>query len=413
MRLNTTLAKIATTMLLLALALPAVASDYTLGVFGNANEDDTINMQDVTYTELIILEYRDETELSDAKHDGKINMQDVTQIELVILGKEKEMTVIDATDRTVTIQKPVEMIASSSRVQDIRTICALGAADRIVGVPDAITGDDAHLYTAINIPHPELTELPVAGSPYYGGPNLEVIAALEPDLVLISWADADSVQEATGVPTMEAHNPQPVLDFKELTFMGYVLNERERAEELISYYNEKLDYVTEVTSDIADDEKPKVYLAFWGELTLTPAFYKPVELAGGEYVAESGGPGPYGPFMWQVSKEQIIAWNPDVILLHGTMTEMLSREDVLSDPDLQSVSAIQNGAVYSTKGYAWGWDPATGVVESFYMAKLFHPDEFADMDVEEVGNEILEEVYGADGIWTEMTEKSDLHTWEE
>jgi len=88
MRMNTTLTKVAMTLLLLlALALPAAASDYTLGVFGNANEDDTVNMQDVTYTELIILEYRDETELSDAKHDGKINMQDVTQIELVIIGK--------------------------------------------------------------------------------------------------------------------------------------------------------------------------------------------------------------------------------------------------------------------------------------------------------------------------------------
>ncbi|RZN31700.1 MAG: hypothetical protein EF813_12275 [Methanosarcinales archaeon] len=34
-------------------------------------------MQDVTYIELIILEYRDETELADAKHDSRINMQDV------------------------------------------------------------------------------------------------------------------------------------------------------------------------------------------------------------------------------------------------------------------------------------------------------------------------------------------------
>ena len=60
--------------ILLLLALPAAASDFTLEVFGNANEDDTINMQDVTYTELIILEYRDQTELSDAKYDSKINM---------------------------------------------------------------------------------------------------------------------------------------------------------------------------------------------------------------------------------------------------------------------------------------------------------------------------------------------------
>ncbi|MHC1576055.1 MAG: hypothetical protein ACXQTE_01755, partial [Methanosarcinaceae archaeon] len=104
---NTILLGITTILLL---ALPAVASDYTLGVFGNANEDDTINMQDVTYTELIILEYRDKTDLADAKYDDKINMQDVTQIELIILGKEKEITVLDSTDRIVTVEKPVKRI---------------------------------------------------------------------------------------------------------------------------------------------------------------------------------------------------------------------------------------------------------------------------------------------------------------
>jgi len=85
MKINVILAEIA--MSLLLLTLPAAASDYTLGIFGNANEDDTINMQDVTYTELIILEYKDKTQLADGKHDDRINMQDVTQIELVILGR--------------------------------------------------------------------------------------------------------------------------------------------------------------------------------------------------------------------------------------------------------------------------------------------------------------------------------------
>ena len=69
MKRNAILAGI--TISLLLLVLPAAASDYTLGVFGNANEDDTINMQDVTYTELIILEYKDATELADAKYDDK------------------------------------------------------------------------------------------------------------------------------------------------------------------------------------------------------------------------------------------------------------------------------------------------------------------------------------------------------
>jgi len=140
--------------MMLLLAMPAAASDFTLGVFGNANEDDTINMQDVTYTELIILEYRDETELSDAKYDSKINMQDVTQIELVILGKEKEITILDSADKIVTLNKPLERIIVGSGNQ-AEGVMVLKAVDTVVGVCSWITTQGTV--------YPELSELPPVG----------------------------------------------------------------------------------------------------------------------------------------------------------------------------------------------------------------------------------------------------------
>jgi hypothetical protein len=59
-----------------------------------------------------------------------------------------------------------------------------------------------------------------------------------------------------------------------------------------------------------------------------------------------------------------------------------------------------------------GWDPATGLTETFYMAKLFHPDKFKDLDVEEKNNEILERFYGADGLYTWLLENYDFHRWD-
>ncbi len=79
MRVNI-LIGITISMLLVCCTLQAAASDYTLGVFGNANEDDTVNMQDVTYTELIILEYRDETELADAKYDSNSHFEKLSEL---------------------------------------------------------------------------------------------------------------------------------------------------------------------------------------------------------------------------------------------------------------------------------------------------------------------------------------------
>jgi iron complex transport system substrate-binding protein len=56
------------TMLLVS---PALATDTcTLEIYGNANEDDTIDMRDLTYVKLIFFGKKPETELADAKYDA-------------------------------------------------------------------------------------------------------------------------------------------------------------------------------------------------------------------------------------------------------------------------------------------------------------------------------------------------------
>ena len=195
MKTSTILAGIAMSMVLL-LALPAAASDYTLGVFGNANEDDTINMQDVTYTELIILEYRDRTDLADAKHDNKINMQDVTQIELVILGKEKELTIIDSADRIVTVSMPVKRVVVACEGPHEPMIIL--SKNKIVGLSDEIKRW-----------YPDLVEksgsmnIPSVGSMISGNLDYEKIISLDPDIVLVSyWVETVSEKLPEEIPVV-------------------------------------------------------------------------------------------------------------------------------------------------------------------------------------------------------------------
>ncbi|MEA1865832.1 MAG: hypothetical protein U9N46_11720 [Euryarchaeota archaeon] len=45
MRMNRILAGLALCLLLFCCTLPAAASDYTLGIFGNANEDETSHIR--------------------------------------------------------------------------------------------------------------------------------------------------------------------------------------------------------------------------------------------------------------------------------------------------------------------------------------------------------------------------------
>ena len=142
----------------------------------------------------------------------------------------------------------------------------------------------------------------------------------------------------------------------------------------------------------------------------TPIHYDPADIAGGINVAKEQ---VISSSSSDVSKEQIIAWNPDVIImgqvLRHRMPDSVSIEDVLSDPDLQSINAVKNHKVYYTKGFACGWDPATGLTETFYFAKLFHPEKFMDLDVEKEGNDIFKRFYGVDGLYTEMSAFYELH----
>ena len=320
----------------------------------------------------------------------------------------KPMTIIDNIDRVVTFYRPVERIVSTFPSLT-RVIVEVGGLDRLVGVTDSALRSTKFLYV---IAHPEIKELSGVGT--YREPHMEQIVSLKPDVVIsgTSAVQTNAIQERTGIPTVGLSTSYPYEGnaFEGYRLAGRVMGNEERAEELISFVNEEFDKILAATSEIPDSEKVKAY--FCSGITrphLTE--YGQIEIAGGINVAAGSG------FGWSTptTKEQVIKWNPDIILIHSTgKTHRAgsSIEDILLDPDLQSINAVKNGTVYYSKGGLTGRNPATGVTEVPYMAKLFYLDKFKDLDVEEEGNRILEEFYGVDGLYTFMQENFDLYKWE-
>ena len=397
------------------LASPALASAGYSKIYGNANEDDVLDMRDVTYIKLVIFGKKPATTFADANYDGKISMLDIGQTKLIILGKEKQLTLVDMADRTVTINKPVARVVCAGILEGPRVLVQLGATDKIMAtnyyVKERIFGQDR--WDQLRYAAPELAELPSVGA--YTDPNKELIVSLNPDVVFAYSRDiANAIQESTGVPTV-CMKSVANLDFSVYRFAGTILGKEKEAEELISYANEKIAEITEITSEIPDSEKPKVYFAMWtsgGKITRTRNRYDPVDLAGGINVVKGCAP-VSDKYTVEVSKEQIILWNPDIILVHGVFPpHKVSVEDVLSDPDLQTINAVKNKQVYYMKDFQVGFDRATGVTETFYLAKLIHPDKFKDLDVEEECNEIFKKFYRVDSLYSDMLEKSDLYRWE-
>jgi iron complex transport system substrate-binding protein len=396
------------------LTSPVLASSGHSKIYGNANEDDVLDMRDVTYIKLVIFGKKPATTFADANYDGKISMLDVGQTKLIILGKEKLLTLIDQADRTVTVPRPIERVVSPC-LDGIRTIVSLSEVDKLVGVASCVPNYEGEY---LLVAFPELKELPLMGD--FGNLNMELIVALKPDVIFASAGYTEAInalQESTGIPVVclgGSSSWTKLGDFEIFRLVGTVIGKEKEADGLISYFNEKIAGLTEVTSQIPDSEKPKVYLAFWtfqGTITRTPVRYDPVDLAGGINVAKEAAAGA-GGYAIDVSKEQIIKWNPDVILMHGKHGKKgMDKEEVLSDPDLQTVNAVKNHRVNHTKGFMMGWDPVTGLTEVFYMAKLFYPEEFKDLDVEKECDEILEKAYGVDGLYITLIKARDLYTW--
>lgn len=398
--------------LCLSLAVTPVVADWdsfhradenTLAVYGNANLDNSIDEADIEYVLGIINGTEDDTQFADANYDGRIGEDDIVHIRAIISGNETELTLLDMAGRAVTVPGSIERVVSAAGLDSTRALVYLGDKDKIVGM-----GMNSSSWSLINYAAPELAEVPVVGSDQL---NLEMIAILEPDVILAGTrSNLDEIQEKTHIPTVGVLSGiDSCLAFDMLRTIGWTMRSEGRAEELISYADKKICEVANITSQIPADEKPRVYSCSGLHEGITTALsYKLViEAAGGIDVA----PELANSSKTKVSKESIIDWNPDIIILHNGNPEEIKA--VLSDPVLQSVNAVKNGRIYPVMiGLGGKGILAESVTQVLYLAKIFHPDRFESLDVEEEGNEILKTFYGIDGLYTELENEFQLYRWD-
>ena len=405
------------------LTSPVLASAGYSKIYGNANEDDVLDMRDVTYIKLVIFGKKPATTLADANYDGKISMLDIGQTKLIILGKERKLTLVDQADRTVTVPRPIERVVSTS-LGYTRVIVALDRCDKLKGseIYNPSWGSGPRLYTCFGETKfacgGKITE--VIEDVGWGGKNVEMIAILRPDVIFGKSSTADALQEQTGAPVVVSQPARPETMTlmeqwsRQIEFTGVVLGREEEAEELIPFMEEKLALVTDISSQIPDSEKPRVYFASracsksqGSPITKTTGYFDPIDLAGGINVAKEAAVGT-GEFA--VSKEQIIKWNPDIMALkfHPAPWQT-TKEMVLSDPEFiaGNVNAIKNDNVYYCIGTCRGYPIQRYIPEIMYFAKMFHPEEFKDLDLEKEGNEIMEKFIGEEGLYTWLADDHD------
>ena len=402
--------------LVFLVALPTVtaASEVyepgPLDVFGNANEDDTIDMRDTTYIKLVIFGKKPKTDLADANNDGKVSMLDVGQTKLIILGKEKKLTFIDIFGEAVTVNKPIKRLVNMG-YYGVQIARAVGISDRIVAVGSSII-------TKQKIFYPEISKLPAVGS---SPPNVdyEMILSLKPDAVETNLEAPESViagglgkkrefeEKLPGIPLI-------CLDMRTISILpqslrtyGYIIDKEDRAEEFAEWIEKYQDLFNDRTDGLSEAEKPRVYFETGNKQYHTGgsgcSHVPLISLAGGRNIIDDmlNPDDPMYKSLFDVDSEWVLEQNPEIILIRGIPWKVFgsyesddpsafaaARQGILERPEFANVAAVRDERVYVPDGNHVGGPPH--IITTAYMVKVFHPDLFEDIDPEAIHQEYID-----------------------
>lgn len=266
------------------------------------------------------------------------------------------LTITDFAGRNVTIEREPERIVSLAP-SITESLFYIGAGDKLIGVTKW-----ADFPPAVK----NITR--VGGYGKYA--NLELIASLNPDLILAdsySMAILNDLEKIAPVVIVAPKNITDIYDAIEL--LGRITNREEAAESVVADMEARVSYVT---SMVEGRPKPKVLFITWWNPIWVPGngtFQDDlIQLAGGENIfSDMKG--------WaQVSMEQVLKRNPDVIIIsaHGAITP----ED-LCNTELANTNAVKNGRVFSISDENLVARPGPRIVYGLEeVAGYLHPDAF-------------------------------------
>jgi iron complex transport system substrate-binding protein len=250
------------------------------------------------------------------------------------------------------------------------------------------------------------SNLPVIGN-WLGSQtgNYETIIEMHPDIVLESTATAGGINEAIE-RRQESLGSIPVVAISDsilfvnqsdptIEYAGKLLNCEAQAEKLVEFRSSILNEINSTVKAIPEAEKVRVYYAEGPKGLMTDPsgsqHSQVIDICGGINVADC--PLTPGTGMTQVSIEQVMDWNPEVIITSNPQFYA----SVYSDSLWASVDAVQNKRVYLAPQNPFCWiDRPQGphlIIGTAWTAKMLYPDLFADMDLSELTREFYSEFF--------------------
>jgi iron complex transport system substrate-binding protein len=218
--------------------------------------------------------------------------------------------------------------------------------------------------------------------------NLEMLLKTKPDIVILPTGTDELAQKIrkTGIPVVQvsgggddffARLPECML------FTSKIMGENEsvKATRYVAYLETKLQMLKSRALRIPDEQKLTVVhfssvspsLKVDGRNSIIDAW---INIAGGINAASPDVEGA----MKEISMEQLLKWNPDVIIIAG-ITQIINA--VKKDALWKKLKAMQNGRIYlNPKGvFLWDRGGPEEVLQIQWAAKTLYPENNADVNI--------------------------------
>lgn len=284
--------------------------------------------------------------------------------------------ITDAAGRTVTVPDRIERVMAAGPPASI--LLYVLAPEKMVGwVREPGPAEKAYLLPAVQ-------DLPIYGqlTGKGGTANIEAVLAARPDVIIdvgtvnpTYAALADKVQQQTGIPyvLIDGSFANSATTLRQT---GALLGVQDRAEPLAAYAEKSLSDLSRMLAAISGEQRPKVYYGRGPEGLETGLAgsinMEILEIAGATNVAAAAGKGG----LTQVSPEQVLSWQPEVIFAASPKFAQALRQD----PVWSQLAAVKSGRIHVAPSLPFGWiDSPPGInrlIGIKWIEKTLYPQAF-------------------------------------
>jgi iron complex transport system substrate-binding protein len=285
-------------------------------------------------------------------------------------------TVTDSAGRNVAIPAKVTRVFPAGPPAAILLYTL--APDLLIGWPRANRPEECAYLLPEICARPEVGRITGRGNTA----NLETVLAQKPDLILDVGSTnatyvslADRVQEQTSIPyaLLDGRFASIAKTYRTL---GTLTGRNDDAEKLARYAEDTLKTILGRIEAIPAGERPKVYYAraprglstgLGGSINV-----ETIEMLARNVAGETQGG------LANVSMEQVLVWNPDVIV---TIDQEFA-STVRNDPAWASMKAVRDNRVHLSPKMPFGWvdfPPSVNrLIGLWWLAKILYPEKFPE-----------------------------------